>query len=157
MRVAYYALAFIIVRPFSRLTGCTGDLVKKLSPLSLSRRNVKPLDRYARNVIGRVSRFYSRINFGIRCLITIMSIDLSKKPVICLCLHQLDLKNNYLCSSIKDFLKADDSVKAINLNNVALVQSSKLCVKLFDAVGCSTISELSCLLTTKTYCAMQLQ
>jgi hypothetical protein len=86
-----------------------------------------------------------------------MSIDLSKKPVICLCLHQLDLKNIYLCSSIKDFLKADDSFKAINLNNVALVQSSKLCVKLVDAVGCSTISELSCLLTTKTYCAMRLQ
>lgn len=44
------------------------------------------LNREARFVIGKVSRFYSLIYFGIRCLRSLMSIELSKKPVVCLSL-----------------------------------------------------------------------
>jgi hypothetical protein len=43
-------------------------------------------NREARFVIGKVSRFYSLIHFEIRCLRSLMSIELSKKPVVCLSL-----------------------------------------------------------------------
>jgi hypothetical protein len=45
----------------------------------------------ARVVVGKVSRFYARIDFGIHCITTLLPIDFSKKTKIFLGIFNEDL------------------------------------------------------------------
>jgi hypothetical protein len=59
------------------------------------------IDRHARYVICKVSCFYSRIEFGMRYLSTLISLELSKKPNISLNLSKFDMGRCYmLCDQV---------------------------------------------------------
>jgi hypothetical protein len=62
-----------------------------------------PLSEEECEVIDNVSRFYTSITFGARCLTTFASLKLSSRPTVCLDLSNSKLDNQFACDVVDDF------------------------------------------------------
>jgi hypothetical protein len=92
--------------------------------------------REDRILIGRISHIFSRIEFGLRCITTVMVIDLSKKPILGLDLLEHTLQDP-LTFIIRDLISACDGkigAMSVRFQEQELMQDSLL--MLIDSFEC---------------------
>jgi hypothetical protein len=107
-----------------------------------------PLNAEECQLIGKISSLYTRITFGISCLTTLLSIELSSRPTVSLDLTGVMLDNQFACDMVSNFLKAcSGKVHLFVFRRNKMCSTNKACKKLVNNLckaSLKAIAWLSC-------------